>query len=183
MLVGSHASYEPPASCKRLLGAVASLLKNDKTVILRYLTGARHICILPGGELYFESKLDLDSDGSVYAAQDKTGQTATSLRYADTKSVDADRIQFFVLPGGFYHQFHINLGDVAAILYQGRLAFAVFADVGPAHKIGEGSIALHRALAHETVRDGRLMMWELRRVWLRLLSRGLGIAHRRLPSG
>ena len=57
-------------------------------------------------ESYYDSKLDLDTDGSIYAGQDRTGQGATAL--------------------------------------------------GPRHGIGEGSIALHRALGHETIVNGRL---------------------------
>jgi hypothetical protein len=155
MLLGSHANYEPPGWCRPLLGSVLTSLKSEHTVILPYLTGARHICKLPGGQIYYESGLELDSDGSIYARQDKTGQGGTSLR-AHGHPVDANSIPYFVLPGGFPSKHHIRLGDIAAVLHRGQIAFAVFADSGPAWKIGEGSIALHRALGHETIRGGRL---------------------------
>lgn len=153
----SHA-YTPPAASLGRLGATVSLLKSKRTREIDHsdLTGARFMCRLPGGQLYYDSKLDLDTDGSRFAAQDGTGQSKTSLRYADGKSVDADAVPYFVLPGGFYHSKGISLGDVAVVIYQARIEYAVFADVGPEDKIGEGSIALHRSLGHETVIGGRL---------------------------
>jgi hypothetical protein len=147
--------YEPPPASRAVLGAVVDLLADKQTAALPHLTGATYICRLPGGEIYYDSKLDLDSDGSKYAAQDKTGQAETSLRYPDGRSVDADQISYFVLPGGFYEKHGIKLGDLAAVIYGARVAFAIFGDTGPKSKIGEGSIALHRALGHETIRNGK----------------------------
>jgi hypothetical protein len=45
-------------------------------------------------------------------------------------------------------QFGVALGDLAVVTNQknGKTAFAIFADVGPHGKIGEGSVALARAL-------------------------------------
>jgi hypothetical protein len=42
----------------------------------------------------------------------------------------------------------VKLGDLAVVINQknGRSAFAIYADSGPADKIGEGSIALANAL-------------------------------------
>jgi Fungal chitosanase of glycosyl hydrolase group 75 len=148
--------YIPPLVSQRLLRGIVNLLRYAYTVTTHHLHGARHICTLPGGELYYDSKLDLDMDGSALAAQDRTGQARTALRYADGKSVDANAAPYFVLPGGFYEKHGIRKGDIAAVLYKDRIAFAVFGDVGPRHKIGEGSIALHRALGHETIHHGRL---------------------------
>jgi Fungal chitosanase of glycosyl hydrolase group 75 len=149
--------YLPPIASSATLGGIVDLLRNFATpVTAHHLTGARYVCKFPGGELYYDSKLDLDADGSAYAAHDPTGQAHTSLRYANGTSVDADRVSYFVLPSHFYQQHGIRLGDVAAVIYNGRLAYAVFADVGPRHRIGEGSIALHRALGHETIHHGRL---------------------------
>jgi hypothetical protein len=132
-------------------------LKSGQTKpISHHFAGAQFLCKLPGGQIYFDSKLDLDSDGSPFAKQDRTGQAETSLRYPGGRSVDANAVPYFVLPGGFYAQHGVRLGDVATILNKGMMAFAVFADVGPHGKIGEGSIALHRALGHETIHNGKL---------------------------
>jgi glycosyl hydrolase group 75 (putative chitosanase) len=51
----------------------------------------------------------------------------------------------------------IRLGDVAAVIYGDKLEFAVFGDVGPSTKLGEGSIALHRALGHEVIHNGKFL--------------------------
>jgi len=62
--------------------------------------------------------------------------------------VDARKIPYIVLPPEFMKQFGVALGDLAIVtnLKNGRTSFAIFADVGPRGKIGEGSVALARAL-------------------------------------
>jgi hypothetical protein len=62
--------------------------------------------------------------------------------------VDARKIPYIVLPPEFMKQFGVALGDLAVVSNQrnGRSSFAIFADVGPHGKIGEGSVALARAL-------------------------------------
>ncbi|MFL6262904.1 MAG: glycoside hydrolase family 75 protein [Thermoanaerobaculia bacterium] len=122
----------------------------------QFTKGVKAIFKLPGGQLYYDSALELDSDGSRFAAQDRTGQSDTSLHQPDGSPVDADTVPFFVLPlGGFRRQFGIELGDIAAVLHRDQVEFAVFADMGPPQGLGEGSIALHRSLGHETIRGGR----------------------------
>ncbi len=150
----SGANY-PSASRNRLGGIVDALSRSTK-IEHSFKKGGKTIYRLPGGQLYYVSLLDLDSDGSRWAKQDGTGQSDTSLHQPDGKPVDADAVPYFVLPGkGFYQQFSIHLGDIAAIIYKDKIEFAVFADRGPNQKLGEGSIALHRSLGHETIRGGR----------------------------
>lgn len=62
--------------------------------------------------------------------------------------VDASAIPFFVLPAPALHVGHARLGDFGVVLNRrnGRLAFAILADIGPKTRIGEGSIALAEAL-------------------------------------
>jgi hypothetical protein len=62
--------------------------------------------------------------------------------------VDARKIPYIVLPPEFMKQFGVSLGDLAVVTNQSnrRSSFAIFADVGPHGKIGEGSVALARAL-------------------------------------
>lgn len=62
--------------------------------------------------------------------------------------VDARKIPYIVLPPEFIKQFGVALGDLAVVTNQrnGKTSFAIFADVGPRGKIGEGSVALARAL-------------------------------------
>lgn len=67
--------------------------------------------------------------------------------------VDAALVPYIVLPGrmsrggpSFSTMTGTLLGDLAVVCYQGQLAGAIFADVGPSDHIGEGSLALAREL-------------------------------------
>jgi hypothetical protein len=149
-------SYHPPTLSLARLGAIARKLRDATPVEHHFRKGGKAIFKLPEGQLYYYSILDLVSDGSVWAKHDRTGQTDTTLHQPDGSPVDSDAVPFFVLPGhGFYQRFDIKLGDVAAVIYKDKVEFAVFADHGPSSKLGEGSIALHRTLGHETIRGGR----------------------------
>lgn len=149
-------SYQPPPASAGRLGGIVDLLGHATVVNHHFDKGGKAIFKLPGGQLYYDSLLDLDSDGSRFATVDQTGQTDTTLHQPDGKPVDADAVPFFVLPGGgFENEFGIHLGDVAAVIFRDKIEFAVFADRGPKKKLGEGSIALHRSLGHETIRHGK----------------------------
>src|SRR5437016_6219019 len=58
--------------------------------------------------------------------------------------VDARTVPYIALPKDFAERFGIALGDLAVVINEanGRSAYAIFADVGPRGRIGEGSIAL-----------------------------------------
>lgn len=151
--------HTPPAAARNVLGPVAGLFAHPDTMALHEnYQGASFLCRLPGGALYFESGLQLDTDGSAHAAADPTGQSGTSVTdAANDRPLDADTVNYFVLPGGGFAARHgIRLGDIAAVVRGKRMAFACFGDVGPAKKLGEGSIALHRALGFERVVNGQL---------------------------
>jgi len=62
--------------------------------------------------------------------------------------VNAGKIPYVVLPPEFMQQFGVALGDLALVINQknGKSSPAIFADVGPRGRIGEGSVALARAL-------------------------------------
>jgi Fungal chitosanase of glycosyl hydrolase group 75 len=76
--------------------------------------------------------------------------------------VDATKIPYIALPQDFARTFDIKLGDLAVVVNQanGRSAYAIYADVGPKGRIGEGSIALAKALGipanprHDSAVDG-----------------------------
>lgn len=95
--------------------------------------------------------------------------STTSLRQGDTSDpknpnqyIDATRIPYIALPADVAEAFDISLGDLALVVNQanGRSAYAIYADVGPKGRIGEGSIALAEALGipadprHDSVEDG-----------------------------
>ena len=113
------------------------------------------MCLLPGGELYFDSKLSLDLDGSPFWVQDQPdSQAQTSVKWDDGVDVDSNIYNYFVLPGNFWNAHGFREGDIGVVIYGLRIVFACFVDVGPKGSLGEGSIALHRELGFETVRNG-----------------------------
>lgn len=58
--------------------------------------------------------------------------------------VDASRIPFVVLPGGMARELGARPGDFAVVfnLRNSKTSYAIFGDVGPFDRIGEGSMAL-----------------------------------------
>lgn len=60
--------------------------------------------------------------------------------------IDSESIPFFVLPGG--HSEGAKLGDVGLVYneWSGDNCYAIYGDVGPGNKIGEGSIRLAESL-------------------------------------
>jgi hypothetical protein len=71
--------------------------------------------------------------------------------------VDADRIPYVVIPnmgppsarGEFARLTGVNVGDFGVVIWRGRTVPVIVADTGPYNKLGEGSLALHRALGHD----------------------------------
>jgi hypothetical protein len=61
-----------------------------------------------------------------------------------TRYVDASRIPFVVLPGMMARQLGARVGDFAVVFNErnGKISYAIFGDVGPHDRIGEGSVAL-----------------------------------------
>lgn len=95
--------------------------------------------------VYLRSNFDVDVDGSPRARQiDRYGQTQTSWSHKNGKYINAEEVPYIVLPKGKYQKHGIKLGDYALVRDKqtGKVAAAVFADVGPAKKTGEGSIYL-----------------------------------------
>lgn len=67
--------------------------------------------------------------------------------------LDSNEIPFVVIPRTWQKQEHhgLGLGDYAVVLRKstGVLSFAIIGDLGPAKKLGEGSVALHTALGND----------------------------------
>jgi len=98
--------------------------------------------------------MDIDADGSPRALilDPQHGQLQTSLCYpgleGQNKYINSETIPFFVLPMNFAEQHGLELGDIGAVIYRNRLVFGIYADNGPAHKVGEVSIKLAEELGH-----------------------------------
>jgi hypothetical protein len=58
--------------------------------------------------------------------------------------VDASKIPYIVLPGNMARNIGARPGDFAVVFNQqnGKSSYAIFGDVGPSDRIGEGSMAL-----------------------------------------
>lgn len=154
-------TYRPDPAMLPKLGTVVELLPQSVPISQKFELQPAYLAQLPGGELYFDSELQLDTDGwpGPPGSTEPTHQDETSLRYASGESLDANRVSFFVLPlpASWPDQFGITIGDYAAILYKSHISFAVYGDQGPAGKIGEGSIQLFRELGQERIkRDGSI---------------------------
>jgi hypothetical protein len=119
---------------------------------------------LPGGAIAWVSKLAVDLDGSAFACGPDHGrmdQCPTSLMLPDGRGgevpVDADRVAYVVIPDAgppdLAHEFGtrtgLRVGDYGVVIANGRTVPVIVADTGPFSKLGEGSLALHRALGHE----------------------------------
>ncbi len=62
--------------------------------------------------------------------------------------IDSTAIPYISLPGHHSGVLHASLGDLAIVVngQNGRWSAAIYADIGPRAKIGEGSIALAKAI-------------------------------------
>jgi hypothetical protein len=78
---------------------------------------------------------------SMTALEDTSKARTDPRRY-----VDSSQIPYIVLPGN--HSAGAKLGDLAVVFNgeNGRIANAIYADIGPSNKIGEGSVALAEVL-------------------------------------
>jgi hypothetical protein len=147
-------AYEPDPAAVPVLGDIVRLVRQARAVNQVFTLPPKLLAVLPTGQLFLDSELQLDTDGAPELSGDPTQQSDTSLHTHDRRPINANRVPYFVLPGPkeWPRQFGIGLGDLAAVIFGDRLAFAVFADSGPPSKIGEGSIELFRRLGQERVR-------------------------------
>ncbi|MBV9840719.1 MAG: hypothetical protein JOY99_04140 [Sphingomonadaceae bacterium] len=119
---------------------------------------------LPGGAIAYTSKLAVDLDGSPFACGPRHGRTdqcPTSLMLHDRRGrevpVDADAVPYVVIPeagpsdaaGEFARLTGVGVGDFGVVVARGRVVPVIVADTGPYSKLGEGSLALHRAIGRE----------------------------------
>jgi len=78
---------------------------------------------------------------STTSLQDNTKKADDPNRY-----VNSETVPYIVLPSKFSNDF--KLGDIALVINKknNKKCFAIFADTGPANKIGEGSVCLAEQL-------------------------------------
>ena len=123
---------------------------------------------LPGGVIAYVSKLAVDLDGSPFACgpdHQRSDQCPTSLMLNDKTGaevpLDADRVPYVVIPaagpgpwrGEFSRLTGVRVGDLGVVIKDGVVVPVIVGDTGPYNKLGEGSLALHRALGRELCID------------------------------
>jgi hypothetical protein len=160
------ARHTPPAASRQRLGTVSF---EGASPIDRSFKGQQALLRLKGGALYILADMDIDADGSPNAKKidPGNGQLETSFSFpgqsGQAQFVDAEKVPYFVLPGNrdpakrLATQMGIRSGDVAAVVFKDKVEYAIFADSGPADKIGEGSIKLAQSLDHDPfiLRNGK----------------------------
>lgn len=130
------------AQIAKMDNAVSELMKTGKNIDASGLTGGDNqqpkIVTLPGGELCFQVPLDVCTDGTGPAAvKEGTHRKKTAMGY-----INADNSNYIVLTGNnWFTKFGIQKGDVALVMYRGKMTGAVFAEVGRDYKLGEASVS------------------------------------------
>jgi hypothetical protein len=116
---------------------------------------AANISICKSGSAFvWHADMDIDCDGirtsNCNKQRDPWYQPQTSFETSQGKSFQADKTHYYVIPlpsSRFnYGSNGIKPGSVAAVIYQDKVVYAVFADEGPNNIIGEASYATAQAL-------------------------------------
>jgi hypothetical protein len=107
-----------------------------------------------GSAYFWHAGMSIDCDGSATvncnARADPAYQGQTVSLGSDGRYLAAEETRYFVIPKPSsrfdYRSAGIRPGDVGAVVYDDKVVYGVFADVGPADKIGEASYATAVAL-------------------------------------
>ena len=123
----------PVPGAANLLGAAAQAYRGGKV-----LTRTAGMTIDTDGDLS-----NADPALARMARRDPYRQSGTSMRYANGRSLDPTRVPYVVVP---LKSNMAKIGDLVVVEYGGRSVLAVVGDKGPAHRFGEGSMALAKQL-------------------------------------
>jgi len=107
-----------------------------------------------GSAFFWKADMDIDCDGvrtsHCNESADPWYQDQTSFETSQGRPFQADSTHYFVIPlpsSRFsYTANGITPGSVAAVIYNNKVVYAVFADEGPDNIIGEASYATAKAL-------------------------------------
>lgn len=153
----SSKPYRLPAYAEKLLGADNGLPWHAATPRpeFNFYSGlvANSLHQLGPKAVYYESKFDVDNDGSGgNDAGDVHHKPDTSLHDSADAPLDANAYPFVVLPRRGKLPYHwgrigVGVGDLVICFYKnGASCAAIIGDMGPDFKIGEGSVKAARAL-------------------------------------
>ncbi|MFD7694174.1 glycoside hydrolase family 75 protein [Streptomyces sp. NPDC059805] len=104
--------------------------------------------------VFWKADMDIDCDGRPTArcssSTDPHFSSATAFTQSDGRYLSAERLPYIVVPTPSaiwdYKAHGVRGGSLAAVVYQGRVRYAVVGDVGPSDIIGEASYAAAEAL-------------------------------------
>ena len=147
-------AYTPPPASLGRLGTIVDKLA-AATAINKDITKAPKIfASLPGGAVIFDTDLELDTDGWPDGPGGDTSFQPDTNLHCGGRPINANAVPYFVLPlpRPWFANRGIALGDYAAVIFRDKVAFAVFADLGPTKKLGEGSLELLRRLGQERLK-------------------------------
>src|SRR5439155_18857068 len=122
----------------------------DRTRARNDPSKCKAILKFPDGTIFWSSKMAIDADGpaagpgrlSGSQLDLDSGQDDTSFHFDDTgDALPSETIPYIVLPlGSFRKNTGLAIGDVAPVIFKDKITAARCGDLGPADKIGEGSI-------------------------------------------
>jgi hypothetical protein len=95
------------------------------------------------GAIYWVSDMDVDCDGRVTPGKcDDMHDGSFQAQTAFLGNASAAEVPYIVIPNNFpLGTYGIKGGQVAAIIYRGKIGYAVLGDTGPPSIIGEASYA------------------------------------------
>ncbi|HEV7964762.1 MAG TPA: glycoside hydrolase family 75 protein [Actinoplanes sp.] len=155
LLAAPAAQAATPPTAAQLLAKTSScsVASNGKYKTDEETSATINIC-KSGSAFFWKADMDIDCDGvstSVCnSSTDPWYQNQTSFQTSTGKSFTASTTHYFVIPlpsSRFsYSSAGIKPGTVAAVIYNNKIVYAVFADEGPNDIIGEASYATARDL-------------------------------------
>ncbi|MET9891111.1 glycoside hydrolase family 75 protein [Streptomyces sp. NPDC006465] len=106
------------------------------------------------GAVFWKADMDIDCDGQVTAKcngnTDPWFQDDTAFHQSNGRALRADSLPYVVVPSTSsiwkYTSSGIKGGGVVAVIYNGKVEYAVVGDTGPTQIIGEASYATASAL-------------------------------------
>ncbi|MEU9339609.1 glycoside hydrolase family 75 protein [Streptomyces sp. NPDC048278] len=154
------ASYAAPGGRHRISAADLLARVRECTQVSRgrYRSDANTAATVPvcgtRQAVFWKADLDIDCDGQRTAhcnrSTDPAFTAATAYQQSNGRQLNAEKLPYVVVPGPSGRWNHrksgVRGGAVAAVIYKGRVQYAVVGDTGPRDIIGEASYATAKAL-------------------------------------
>lgn len=143
-------AQDPSTTGAAELAALARKCDTKLSAAYAYDDGGKkdtYICGDYKGTVHWTADLDIDCDGAQTATCNTTTDPWFQVGTAFGNNVDAAKVPYLVIPNNFnLGNNGIGGGQIAAVVYKGKLTFVVLADTGPAGIIGEASYATAKLL-------------------------------------